>query len=62
MLEGNPAKEVARLAGPGDLLVVGLEAGRGSSFFRPDTALQIVYRSPSSVLAFSQRKRRHGTV
>jgi nucleotide-binding universal stress UspA family protein len=61
-LEGNPAKEIARLSGPGDLLVVGIEAGRRASFFRPDSALQIVYRASSSVLAIPYRKRPHGTV
>jgi uncharacterized protein len=62
LLEGNPATEIERLAGPGDLLVLAHEAGKRTSFFRPDSALQILYRSPSSVLALASRQRRHGTL
>ena len=61
-LEGNLAREVVNLAGSGDLLVVGVEAGKRVSFFRPDGALQILYRSRCSVLAIPFRRRRHGTV
>jgi nucleotide-binding universal stress UspA family protein len=59
--EGNPAKEIAKLAGEGDLVVVSHRAGRRSSFFNPDTTLQIITRCPSSVLALSYRERVHGT-
>ena len=59
--EGNPAKEIAALAGEGDLLVISHRAGRSNSFFNPDTELQIISRCPSSVLALSHRERIHGT-
>lgn len=59
--EGNPAKEIAALAGQGDLLVISHRAGRRTSFFNPDTGLQIISRCPSSVLALSHRERVHGT-
>jgi Trk K+ transport system NAD-binding subunit len=58
--EGNPAKEIEAIAGDGDLLVVSPLAGQRSSFFNPDTALQIITRCPSSVLALSHRERVHG--
>jgi trk/ktr system potassium uptake protein len=60
--EGNPAKEIARIAGEGDLVVVALRAGRRTSFFNPNTALQILYRTRSSVLVLSHRERIHGTL
>jgi trk/ktr system potassium uptake protein len=60
--EGNPAKEVARIAGEGDLVVVALRAGRRASFFNPNTALQMVYRAGSSVLALPHRERVHGAL
>ncbi|HXV64206.1 MAG TPA: NAD-binding protein [Vicinamibacteria bacterium] len=59
--EGNPAKEIALVAGEGDLLVLSHRAGRKSSFFNPDTGLQIIVRCPSSVLALSYGERVHGT-
>ncbi|MGH9335023.1 MAG: TrkA C-terminal domain-containing protein, partial [Vicinamibacteria bacterium] len=59
--EGNPPKEMAEIAGEGDLVVIGAKAGRKASFFRPDTALQMVYRCRSSVLLLSHRERIHGT-
>ena len=58
--EGNPAKEIETIAGDGDLLVISHRAGQKSSFFNPDTALQIITRCPSSVLALSHRERVHG--
>jgi len=58
--EGNPAKEVQALAGPGDLVVVSHRSGTRSSFFNPDTVLQIISRCRSSVLALSHRERVHG--
>jgi Trk K+ transport system NAD-binding subunit/nucleotide-binding universal stress UspA family protein len=58
--EGNPAKEVAAIVGEGDLIVVSHRAGRRASFFNPDTSLQIIVRSPCSVLALSHRERVHG--
>ena len=42
------------------LLVISPRAGQKSSFFNPDTALQIITRCPSSVLALSHRERVHG--
>ena len=60
MREGNPAKEIETIAGDGDLLVISPRAGQKSSFFNPDTALQIITRCPSSVLALSHRERVHG--
>jgi hypothetical protein len=45
---------MARLTREGDLLVVGVQAGRGASVFRPDTALQIALRCQSSVLLLAQ--------
>lgn len=62
VIEGNPAKEIARIAGQGDLVVVAVSATRGTSFFRPDTAVQLIARCESSVLALSYRERIHGTV
>jgi nucleotide-binding universal stress UspA family protein len=62
LIEGNPAKEIARIATKGDLLVIALPAGRHGSFLKPDTAVQIVTRCESSVLALSHRERVHGTV
>jgi Trk K+ transport system NAD-binding subunit/nucleotide-binding universal stress UspA family protein len=61
-IEGNPAKEIARIATKGDLLVIAIPAGRRGSFLNPDTAVQIVTRCESSVLALSHRERVHGTV
>ncbi len=58
--EGNPAIEIAGLAGEGDLLVISHRAGRRPSFFNPDTSMQIILRCPSSVLALSYRERVHG--
>ena len=58
--EGNPAKEIASFAGEGDLLVISHRAGQKTSFFNPDTALQIITRCPCSVLALSHRERVHG--
>lgn len=58
--EGNPAKELALIAGEGDLLVLSHRAGQRSSFFNPDTGLQIIVRSPASVLALSYGERVHG--
>jgi Trk K+ transport system NAD-binding subunit/nucleotide-binding universal stress UspA family protein len=58
--EGNPGIEIANLAGEGDLLVISHRAGRRPSFFNPDTSLQIIQRSPCSVLALSYRERVHG--
>lgn len=60
--EGNPAKEVARIAGGGDLVVVALRAGRRPSLFNPNTGLQILYRTASSVLALPHRERIHGAL
>jgi Trk K+ transport system NAD-binding subunit len=48
--EGNPPREMARITREGDLLVLGLQAGRRASVFRPDAAIQIALRCPSSVL------------
>lgn len=58
--EGNPAKEIANLAGAGDLIVISHRAGQRTSFFNPDAALQIITRAPCSVLALSHRERVHG--
>ena len=58
--EGNPAKEIEAIAGAGDLLVISHRAFQRSSFFNPDTALQIVARCRSSVLALSHHERVHG--
>ncbi len=58
--EGNPAKEIANFAGDGDLLVISHRAGQKTSFFNPDTALQIITRCPCSVLALSHHERVHG--
>ena len=58
--EGNPAKEIASLAGDGDLVVISHRVGQRASFFNPDTVLQIIVRSSSSVLAMSYRERVHG--
>lgn len=60
--EGNPAKEVARIAGEGDLVVIALRVGRRPSFFNPNTALQILYRAGSSVLVLPHRERVHGAL
>ena len=58
--EGNPAKEIEKIAGDGDLLVISHRGGQKSSFFNPDATLQIITRCPSSVLALSHRDRVHG--
>jgi nucleotide-binding universal stress UspA family protein len=58
--EGNPGIEIANLAGEGDLLVISHRADRRPSFFNPDTSLQIIQRSPCSVLSLSYRERVHG--
>ena len=57
--EGNPPKVIAGLVGEGDLLVISHRIRRGSSFFNPDTSLQIAMRCQSSVLAISYRERIH---
>jgi len=58
--EGNPAKEIEAIAGDGDLLVISHRAGQRTSFFNPDTALQIIARCQCSVLAISHHERVHG--
>jgi Trk K+ transport system NAD-binding subunit/nucleotide-binding universal stress UspA family protein len=60
--EGNPPKELARIAAEGDLVVVAVRAGRRASLFNPNAALQILYRARSSVLALPHRERVHGTL
>ncbi len=60
--EGNPAIEMAKLAGEGDLLVISHRAGRRPSLLNPDTSLQIIQRCSSSVLALTYRERVHGAV
>ena len=49
--EGNPPRQLARLTGPRDLLVLGYDQGHAGSFFRPDPAVHMMIRARASVLA-----------
>ena len=49
--EGNPPRQLARLTGPRDLLILGYDQGHAGSFFRPDPAVHIMIRARASVLA-----------
>ena len=49
--EGNPPRQLARLTGPRDLLILGYDQGHAGSFFRPDPAVHMMIRARASVLA-----------
>jgi len=54
-IEGNPVRELARLAGASDLVVAAHRVGGRPSFFNPDATLPIVDRVGSSVLVLPFR-------
>ena len=49
--EGNPPRQLARLTGPRDLLILGYDQRHAGSFFRPDPAVHMMIRARASVLA-----------
>lgn len=49
--EGNPPRQLARLSGPRDLIVLGYDPGHAGSFFRPDPAVHMMIRTRATVLA-----------